>query len=57
MGHTYVADSLSILKRINEASRDASKKAGLEENTEKTKYISMVFNQNAERNHNLKIAH
>lgn len=57
MGHIYVNDIINTIKRITEALRDASMKAGLEVNIEKTTYILMACHQNGGQNHNLKTAH
>jgi hypothetical protein len=49
-------DNINATKKSTEALIGANKEAGLEVNTEKTKYVLMSHRQNAGQNHNTKIA-
>jgi hypothetical protein len=44
------------MKQNTEALTNDSKKNGLEINSDKPKYMLMSFHQNAEQNHNIKMA-
>jgi hypothetical protein len=45
-----------MVNNNTETSTEASKAVGLEVNAEKTKYMLLSHHQNAEQNHDLKIA-
>jgi hypothetical protein len=49
-------NNIDTIKKNTGTLIDASKKVGLEVNTEKTKYIFLSLHQNAEQSHNIKIA-
>jgi hypothetical protein len=46
---------VDTIKKNTQILTDASKEAGLQVNTEKTKYIFMSCHQNTEQNHDIKI--
>jgi hypothetical protein len=50
-----LANNINAIKKNTKALTDASKKIGLDVNTEKTKYMLMSCHQNAGQNHNRKI--
>jgi hypothetical protein len=50
------ADDVNLMGDNTQTVTDASKKVGLEVNTEKTKYVLLSRHQNAGQNHDLKIA-
>jgi hypothetical protein len=49
-------DDIDTVKKNTDALIDASKEFGLEVNTEKTKYMLLSCHQNAEQNHDIKVA-
>jgi hypothetical protein len=54
-GVNLLGDNVDIIKRNAQTFIDASKEVGLEVNTEKTKYMLLSHNENAEQNHDIKI--
>jgi hypothetical protein len=53
---TILVDNINTIKKNTEAVIDPSKEAGLEVNTEKTKYMLISHHRNAGHNRNIKIA-
>jgi hypothetical protein len=51
-----LGDSIKTIKKNTKALIDSGKEVGLEVNAEKTKYMLMSYQQNAGKNHNIKIA-
>jgi hypothetical protein len=51
-----IGDKVNTINKNTETLIDASKEVGLEVNAEKTKYMLLSRHQNAEKNHNIKIA-
>jgi hypothetical protein len=51
----YLDDNIDAIKKKTQTLIDASKEVGPEVNTEKTKYMLLSHNQNAVRNHDIKI--
>jgi hypothetical protein len=51
-----LGDNIDIVKKNAEPIIDATKEAGPEVNTEKTKYMLLPRHQNAGQNHDIKIA-
>jgi hypothetical protein len=51
-----LVDNIDTIKENTETSIDASKGVGLEENTEKTKYMLLSRQQNAGQNYGIKVA-
>jgi hypothetical protein len=50
-----LGEVINTEKENTEVSLDTTKESGLETGAEKTKYMSMYCEQNAGRNHNIKI--
>jgi hypothetical protein len=51
-----LGDNINAIKKNTETLIDVSKEVGLEVNAEKTKYMLLTRHQNAEQNHDMKIA-
>jgi hypothetical protein len=51
-----LGDNIDTIKKNMETLTDASKEVGLEVNAVKTKYILLSHHQNAEQNHDIKVA-
>jgi hypothetical protein len=51
-----LGDNIDTIKKNMETSIDASKKVGLEVNTEKIKYMLLSRHQNGGKNYDIKIA-
>jgi hypothetical protein len=51
-----LGDNIDTIQKNTETVTEASKKVGLEVNTEKTKYMLLSHHQNAGQNHNIQIA-
>jgi hypothetical protein len=49
-----LGDNIDAIKKNMETLNDASKEVGLEENTEKTKYMLLFHHQNAGQNYDIK---
>jgi macrodomain Ter protein organizer (MatP/YcbG family) len=49
-------DGIDVIKKNTETLIDANKEVDLEINIEETKYISLSRHQNADQNHDIKIA-
>jgi hypothetical protein len=50
-----LADNIDIIKKSTQTLIDASKKVGLEVNTEETKYRLLSLHQNSGQNHDIKM--
>jgi hypothetical protein len=51
-----LGDNIDTIKKNTETLTDASKETGLEANAEETKHMLLSRHQNAEQNHDMKIA-
>jgi hypothetical protein len=50
-----LGDNVDTIKKNTQTLVDSSKEAGLEENTDKTKYMLLSHHQNAGQNHDMKL--
>jgi hypothetical protein len=53
---SLLGDNIVTIKKSTDTLIDASKEAGLEISTDKTKYMLLSHHQNAGQNHNIKTA-
>jgi hypothetical protein len=51
-----LGDNIDTIQKNTQTLSDTSKEVGVEENTEKTKYMLLSRHQNAGQNHDIKIA-